>query len=196
MVAKKTSLFASLARLWDMLRQNYIFYAWNLLLDAGIISSPQNATTTPNESSSRRDKGRDSSNTSSKKEVIIMHAIDQFIISQHRSMKLLQGGSIISFMETSILESASPSSPSSHDQNHPHTREAVFTHSLYENNTIQDGAARRSLLQQGIKPLDQSIRVYSSIITATKGYQGSKEQIGKNQITDSWLQGPLRWPPK
>ena len=186
MAAKRTTLFASLAKLWDMLRQNYIFYAWNILLDAGIMaSSPPNAT---NKTSSRRN--RNSTSSSDKEEaVLVMHAIDQFIMSQHRSMKLLQGGSIISFMETNILASSSSSPPLSHDDNISMNK---THHNQTGNASLSTG---RSLLQsQNIKPLDQSIRVYSSIITATKGY--SKQEIGKNQITDSWLQGPLRWPPR
>ena len=49
--------------------------------------------------------------------------------------------------------------------------------------------AQRALLQN-----DVSIRAYSSIIAATRGY--SRLEVGKTAVTDSWLQGPLQWPPK
>ena len=200
-----------------MVRQNYIFYTWNLLLEAGVINTT-NATNATISVTQRRTG--ESAEDSVNKKKIIMQAMDQFVISQHRSMKLLHGDSIISFMETSLFLPTSPSSsppPNARtDDDTVETRnltsyslspppnartddDTVETQSptLNQSNTLS--IRRRRLLQSpstsDIKDrLDKSVRVYSSILTATKGF--SKVYIGKNELTDSWLQGPLRWPPR
>lgn len=52
------------------------------------------------------------------------------------------------------------------------------------------GSSRRHLLQSN----DNFVRAYSAWVAATKGY--SNIQIGQSRLTDSWLQGPLLWPPR
>ena len=52
------------------------------------------------------------------------------------------------------------------------------------------GGGRRRLLQQQ----DSFVRAYSDWVASTRGF--SNVQIGKNQLTDSWLEGPLMWPPR
>jgi hypothetical protein len=41
---------------------------------------------------------------------------------------------------------------------------------------------------------DSFVRSYSSWVASTRGF--SNIAIGKSKLTDSWLQGPLQWPPR
>ena len=61
---------------------------------------------------------------------------------------------------------------------------------LHDSNNITN--RRRNLLQTNND--DQFIKTYSAWVAATKGF--SNIQIGQTSLTDTWLQGPLMWPPR
>jgi hypothetical protein len=55
--------------------------------------------------------------------------------------------------------------------------------------------SRKLLLfqQQRQDPNDGFVKAYSGWVSNTKGF--SNLQVGRSSLTDSWLQGPLMWPP-
>ena len=176
-VLEKTSFYRAFMKLWDLVRQNYIFYAWNLLVDAGFILPPSNSSNTTNSSFYEAEQ----QHLLKRKEV--MEAVHQFVVSQHRSMKIMQAGDTISFLENHLLLLAL--APGGRNSTVVGNNDVMKS----AENTSQPHLQLRRLLQ-----MDKSIREYSSIISATRGY--SKVDVGKNTITDSWLQGPLQWPPR
>lgn len=220
----RSSFLQPLKDIWETLRQNSIFHAWNALLLLGTgddKNNSSNATTTLNFSSAktrgRREEGKEE----------IMEVLDQFVLSRHKSMQMLYGGregqaAVVSFLEgyvtrmnlasdDDLIGAAAAASADSAAKEEPTKRERLgkfraknllfmqLIHQLHANNksshshqgngSSSSGSSGRSLLQ-----MDDSIKTYSSIISATKEY--SRIAVGKTTITDSWLQGPLQWPPR
>ncbi len=123
-----------------------------------------------------------------------MHVLDKFVMSQHRSMHLLHGNNnpsvvvakaTMDFMESYLLLPYTQDVPVNvSGDNHPLLNTSDTNTSLYN----------QTRLSRHLAQMDDSIRRYSSIISATKQY--SKIEVGKTAITDSWLKGPLQWPPR
>jgi hypothetical protein len=183
--------------LWDMARQNYILHAWNTLHDAGILQYNNASSLLSRRNATRMKKERKGTEE-------VMRAIDQFVLSQHRSMKLLLqgaagGGGVISFMETNIFAALEKSDDAVLVVEKNLTNSSLELRGeqrrrrrlLVSNSSLTSQKTRKLLVQEDP---DRAIREYSSILTMTKGY--SRNDIGKNALTDSWLQGPLRWPPR
>ena len=97
-VVRRTSVYQSVMKLWQTVHHNSVFYSWNMLLNAGLVSHNHSwwlndtANATNGSSSGLRNDSRRA-----------MDALDQFVISQHRSMRMLHGGSVVSFLEGYIV---------------------------------------------------------------------------------------------
>ena len=63
---------------------------------------------------------------------------------------------------------------------------------LDQNNNNSEASRSRRLLQSDDDT--RFIKTYSAWVASTKGF--SNIQIGKSKLTDSWLEGPLQWPPR
>lgn len=116
----------------------------------------------------------------------------------------LQGGGAFSFLEASLLSSAG-SSDFLQDADeymsaiHPSRNQtSANLTDLHNNQTFMNASglsARRRLLSTALENDDDDfVRTYSSWVASTRGF--SNIAIGKSKLTDSWLQGPLQWPPR
>lgn len=179
----RSPFFVPLRSMWDSLHRNSVFFAWNILLGG-------NQTNATNASSSSPRPTRNGEAA-----VEVMHALDQFILSQHRSMKILQGGAI-SFLENQMIDAeagnhdhvdAAADTVPRKSTRHPRNKTTIVADFIRQQKSSL--GKKRSLLQ-----MDDSIRAYSSIVAATKEY--SRISIARSPVTDTWLQGPLQWPPR
>lgn len=227
LLLRSSGLLEPLAKIWETLERNSIFYSWNLLL----LANETNVTASPFFTDATNGSRRYRQQQMQDEKQAVMHALDQFVLSQHRSMKVLYGGTV-SFLEGHIqqllLEGEKPAQPRSNVSiaslqmqkrqrlAHFHAENLLRMQQQHQkildeggqaaaeasnNRSIPSPAApgrkhlgrerggRRSLLQ-----MDNSIKTYSSIISATKEY--SMLSVGKTSVTDSWLEGPLQWPPR
>lgn len=224
---QRSGLLDPLAKIWETLQRNSVFYAWNVLL----LVNQTNATFPENITMHNRPQHF---GTQREQKQAVMQALDQFVLSQHRSMKILHGGAV-TFLEghmtpALLLQAAEEAAESVVADEFPAKKEEdammmmasgrkkegrgamghfraknlllmQLMHQRHLKNqtggpsssnmsfNISTGGGGRSLLQ-----MDDSIKVYSSIIAATKEY--SRTSVGKTSVTDSWLQGPLQWPPR
>lgn len=99
LLLSRAGFLEPLQKIWQALQRNSLFYAWNVLL---LASNETNQTTsfpdTLNVSNFSQQHLRRA--VLDKKEV--MHVLDQFVLAQHRSMKLLHGGAaLVSFLDES-----------------------------------------------------------------------------------------------
>lgn len=149
-----------------------------------------------------------------------MHSLDQFVLSQHRSMKVLYGGAV-SFLEGHIMPQEIEQMLAEEGGNEQKRNVSVASLQLKKHQRLahfhaenllrmqqqqeeaaarSSGTAPNSTLERrkergrNLLQMDDSIRAYSSIISATKEY--SRVSVGKTSVTDSWLEGPLQWPPR
>lgn len=233
---RKTRLYASVLKMWQGLRATSLFYSWNLLLEAGLLPDGKNGTAgnSSSNSSSTGDGRRRAADTTSAE---AMNMLDKWVLSQHRSMKLLHGEEIVSFMESHILQQVEDRKRVVYSMKNDTVDTASVAasstaiskignllgqfdarnlllmqeqlekqlvhhhhHQQHEAGPVEPRGRRRLLSSSSGELVDQSgaedntIKVYSSIIAATKQYSNVK--IGKNAVTDTWLQGPLQWPPR
>lgn len=191
-LVQRSSFFAPLQSIWNTLQRNSVARLWNLLLPAS------NATSSAHNNNISANAAADISSKEA-----VMHALDQFILSQHRSMKILQGGAV-SFLEDQLLDTeaisgndmrdptpAADDAPATEQASSKRNNASLLMEEFLQNLTNATAAPgrRRRILQ-----MDTSIRAYSSIVAATREY--SRTAVGKSSVTDSWLQGPLQWPPR
>ena len=191
-VVTRSRIYASLMKMWKSIHSTSLSYSWNLLLEAGLFGADKNGTenatfmddgdgNSSNASSSRR---RTSAPPGEPAAEAAMHVLDQWVLSQHRSMKLLHGDqNFVAFMEDHVVKQMMMASSSSSPPPPPSPAYDDAASNLRNKKRMGESEARNLLLMQ--HRLMESISSYGAAAVPSSLSNSSLQNNRSNSSSGS-----------